>query len=157
MEELNWGEIITVFIACSIKLGLVGIPAAIFYKFTFLQTLIVGSLGGITGTVFFTFLIDGISKVYLTFRDKVFPNRPKKKFSGRNRFIIRVKKNFGLTGIAFITPVLISIPVGTFIAMHFYRDKKKVIYKISISVIAWVIVLYFLLSPIKALYHSLFS
>jgi len=172
MTNLDWGHIITVFISSAVKLGIVGVPAAVFaFKFSFLETLIVCSSGGVFGVFVFTYLIDGILKginivfnKYLRgrvtrritiFLDKRFPGRNKKKkvFSGKSRFIIRAKKNFGLIGIAVISPVLLSIPLGVFLAVRFFRDKKKIIFWMSASVVFWTTVLY----TVFHFFHSTFE
>ncbi len=95
-------------------------------------------LGGIAGIFLFAH-IDGIAQDWLI---KKYPNRFGKKFSRRTRFLARVKKHFGLGGIAFLTPVLLSIPVGVFFAMDLTTDKKKVIYYMIISCIFWGALLY---------------
>jgi Sec-independent protein secretion pathway component TatC len=59
--------------------------------------------------------------------------------------VIRIKQRFGLVGIAFITPVILSTPVGAFLADRFYKDKKKVILYLSFSTVFWALALYCLL------------
>ncbi|NBQ48390.1 MAG: hypothetical protein EBU33_08055, partial [Sphingobacteriia bacterium] len=66
----------------------------------------------------------------------------RKIFSSFNRRIIRVRQKFGLAGIAFITPILLSTPLGAFIAERFYRDKKKIILYLSLATIFWALALY---------------
>lgn len=58
--------------------------------------------------------------------------------------MIRIKQRFGLAGIAAITP-LISQPIGAFFAEKFFKDKKKVVLYLSVSLIVWAIGLYFIL------------
>lgn len=176
MTDLNWGEIITVFVSCAVKLGLVGVPAAVFaFRFSFLETLIVCSSGGIFGTIVFTYLIDVIIKGFdlifnkyllgrltrkiTVFLDKRFPNRNKTKkiFSKKNRFIIRAKRSFGLVGIAIITPVILSIPLGVFLALRFFKDKKKIIFWMSLSVVFWTIVLYLIFHFFHSTFASYFA
>ncbi len=68
-----------------------------------------------------------------------------KVFTKGNRRIIKVKRRFGIWGIAIVTQLGISMPVGTFIAERFYKDKKKVILVFSIVAVVWNITVYFLL------------
>lgn len=176
MIDLEWGKIITVFVSSAVKLGLVGVPAAVFaFKFSFIETLIVCSSGGIFGVFVFTYLIDIIWKGldllfnrYLMGRitrrvrhlwDKLFPNRDKTKkiFSRKNRFIIHAKKNFGLIGIAVVSPVLLSIPLGVFLAVRFFPDKKKIIFWMSASVVFWTVVLYLLFHFFHSTFEKYFS
>jgi hypothetical protein len=50
------------------------------------------------------------------------PKTPK--FTKSNKFIIRIKHRFGMFGIAFFAPLLLSIPVGSVIAAKFYGSEK---------------------------------
>jgi len=65
----------------------------------------------------------------------------KKIFSKRNRNIVKYWKKFGLAGIAIFTPVFISIPIGTFIAMKYVPDRKKVMAYMFCSLIFWAFVI----------------
>ncbi len=148
MGSVELGKIITVFIACFIKPGMIGIPTAVFaFQFTFLKALLVCSTGGITGTFVFTFLLEAIGKLWTRGLDKFFPNRNKGKvkkvFTRRTRFILKTKKNFGIPGIAIISPPFISLPIGIFFALRFFGDRQKILLWFSVSNIAWTIVLYF--------------
>ena len=58
-------------------------------------------------------------------------------FTRTNKLIIRVKNKFGLAGVAFVTPCLISIPIGTLVAVTIYRKRKPVILYLLISLILW--------------------
>jgi hypothetical protein len=61
----------------------------------------------------------------------------KQKFTRRNRMIVRLKNNYGLWGIVITTPVLLSIPVGAFLASHYFpRNKRMVLYMLA-SIVAW--------------------
>ncbi|MCB0510128.1 MAG: hypothetical protein KDC82_05135, partial [Bacteroidetes bacterium] len=51
--------------------------------------------GGIIGVFVFTFFGEIISIWY----NKLFPNRTKRVFTSWNRFIVKVRRNFGLPGI----------------------------------------------------------
>ena len=68
--------------------------------------------GGILGVFAFAFAGEMLSKLY----QKVFPKKKKRIFTKWNRALVRVRKTFGVPGIAFLTPVL-SIPIGMVIAM----------------------------------------
>lgn len=58
--------------------------------------------------------------------------------------MIKIKQRFGLVGIAFITPI-ISQPIGAFFAEKFFKDKKKIILYLSVSVIFWALTLYWII------------
>ena len=137
-------KIVTVFLTCAFFFGKAGIPTAIaVFKFNFIKVMLVSWAGGISGIVLFTYMSDAILKAIHNFRAKRNLIHRKRIFTRGNRKIIRIKQKFGLGGLAFITPI-IGTPVGCFIAERFYRNKRKVIVYMSISIIFWSLLLYFL-------------
>lgn len=132
-------------LANTISLSKIGTPTVILiYGSNYVMALISSCLGAVLGTVAFTYLSAGILKWWDRMKEKWFPSKkPKKIFTKSNRRIITIKHRFGLVGIAIITPVLLSIPIGAFLAERFYKDKKKVILYLSVSGVAWCFVFYF--------------
>jgi hypothetical protein len=63
--------------------------------------------------------------------------KQKKIFSPRSRRMVRIWKRYGFTGVAIITPVLLSIPLGTFILTRFEAKKKKILLYLFISIVFW--------------------
>jgi hypothetical protein len=141
---MPWGKMVTVFIT-SILFLKVGIGSAIGFQLNFTQTILSAGLSGVFCSFFFTYVSAGAIKWSEKWLDKKFPSRKKKRktFTWKNRFIIKAKKSFGLLGIAAIAPILLSIPLGSFLAVRFFGDKFKVFCYLSISSIAWAIILYF--------------
>jgi hypothetical protein len=90
-------------------------------------------LGAITGVIIFTYL-GGYIKVWLI---KTYPNRLGARFSRMTRFLVRVRQHSGLTGIAFLTPILLSIPVGVFLALDLTSHKMKIVSSMVVSCIFW--------------------
>ncbi|MCE3225990.1 MAG: hypothetical protein K0S32_541 [Bacteroidetes bacterium] len=136
-------KILTVILFCSLFFSKLGMPAAvILFKFNFIKVFIVSCVGGIGGTIFYVYLSAAILKWWDNYKEKKQIFNKKKIFTKGNRRIIKIKNRFGLTGIAILTPVLLSIPLGAFVAERFYKDKRKVITQISIWVIIWSIVFY---------------
>jgi hypothetical protein len=95
-------------------------------------------IGGIMGIVLFTYL-GSFMQDYLV---RKFPNRFGKKFTRSNRFLVRLKTRFGLGGIAALTPIALSIPVGVMLALTVTHDKKKIILSMIMSVLFWAIILF---------------
>lgn len=130
-------------LSCALFFGKVGMPAAvILFDFNFFKVILVSCSGGLAGVFGFTYMSAGLIKWWKQFKSKRFNPDKTVAFKRSNRRIIRIKNRFGLAGIAILTPVLLSIPVGAFLAERFYRDKKKVILALSISVVVWSFVLY---------------
>jgi hypothetical protein len=121
---------------------IIGVPSAVFlFKYNFLKVFLVTFAGGLTANVGFTYLSASIIKWIHNYRLKKGVIHKNPVFNKRNRRIIKIKNKFGLAGIAILTP-LISMPIGAFVAEKFYKDKKKVIFYLSVSVIIWIVGIY---------------
>ena len=111
------------------------------FEFSFLETILWTNVGGIVGVYFFAFLSEKLLAWWKrTFRRSnkhllADEQQVKKVFTRRNRRIVRVKQKYGLVGIALITPFLLSIPVGVFLVVRYYRTyKTKFLYLIAANV-----------------------
>ena len=134
-----------VALLCSLFFSKLGMPAAvILFKFDFLKVFIVSCSGGIGGTIVYTSLSAALIRWWENFKHSRNLFKKNKVFTKANRRIIRIKNRFGLTGIAILTPVLLSIPLGAFLAERFYKKKLKVISAISLWVVIWSVVFYFI-------------
>jgi hypothetical protein len=143
-------EILGVFVLSALKFGLVGVPAAVFAKWSFFKVLTVTISGGITGTVAFTFLSEAIirlfKKVMRKFRHDT--AKPKKKFTFSNKTLVRAKRRFGLLGIAILGPSVLSIPLGVFLSVRYFKNRKKIMSYFFVSIISWAVILYFFYNSI---------
>ena len=146
MDSTDVLQFISAALACTISLSKIGIPTVIsIYKSNYLLALVSSCTGAVFGSVLFSYLFAGILKWWDKVKEGMFSSKhPKKIFTKFNRRVIRIKHRFGLTGIAILTPIFLSIPIGAFLAERFYKDKKKVIIYLSISAISWCFVLYFI-------------
>jgi hypothetical protein len=61
----------------------------------------------------------------------------KRIFTKRNRRIVSIFRKYGLFGITFLTPVLLSIPLGTIIANSLEKNKRKIFLYMFISILFW--------------------
>ena len=124
------------------------------YGFNYFQTVIFTTVGGISGILFFYFLSKWLIRQYYRYCPGIFAyftgekiddaqrildsEKPlKKKFTRKNKLIINIRNKYGLLGIIFLTPVLLSIPIGAFLAQKYYSKKSSVLVYMSISVILW--------------------
>lgn len=64
-------------------------------------------------------------------------NKSGKRFSRKNRFIVRVKTTYGLWGIIIATPVILTIPIGAFLANKYYGRRKYVVTYMIMSIVGW--------------------
>ncbi len=58
---------------------------------------------------------------------KALKRKNAKKFTRKNKMIIRMR-NLGMWGIILTTPVLLSLPVGAFLLLKYYSDRKGVLF-----------------------------
>jgi hypothetical protein len=134
VPEMKIAQIASTIGLSAIKHTLGGLPMAAGFGFSYLEVVLFTSIGGILGVTVFLFLSEWLQN----FIARKFPSKkPKKIFNRRNRMIVKVKKNFGLPGIAFITPALLSIPIGTIVASTIYNNHKKVFLYQTASVLVW--------------------
>jgi len=145
-------KILIVFAVSSIKF-FIAPPLSFSMGLNFIQTLLSTSTGGITGVIFFYFLSKWIIQLYAKyfifyfaviksaiyrFINVAIPaSIPPRKFTRRNRFIIKVVRKYGLTGIVVLTPVLLSIPLGTFLATRYYSSNRYLVAYLIASVLFW--------------------
>lgn len=60
----------------------------------------------------------------------------KRKFTRTNKWVVRIKKTFGILGLTYFAPLFLSIPVGSIICAKFYGENK---YTFPLIII-WIIV-----------------
>jgi hypothetical protein len=140
-------KIISVFLLSSIKFGIGGVPAAVIANFSFFKSMLITISGGVTGVIAFAYLSSWLTE---RLKKKKKPSKPKKKFTITNKIIVYVKKYFGLIGLSIITPLILSIPLGVFLAVRYYHDKWKVIRYMMVSVTVWAVALYFFFNSFRS-------
>lgn len=64
-----------------------------------------------------------------------------KKFTPRKRMTVRVWKKYGIIGIAFLTPLILTPIGGSIIAVSFGEKTQKIILAMFISCVFWAFVL----------------
>lgn len=124
---------------------------------SFIQTWLSTTSGGIVGVFIFLFLSKIFIRIYNKYFSKIvfetkrkiykffnveFPytfgeKRKVKIFTRRNRNTVKYVRKYGLVGIVFLTPVLLSIPVGTFLVTRYYSSNRHLFLYLSASVLFW--------------------
>ena len=124
------------------------------YGFNYSQTVIFTTLGGIAGLFFFYYLSKWLMRLYFkicpvvigyfggeearTALQKSQCRKPdRKKFTRKNKTIVNVRNKYGLIGIIQLTPVLLSKPIGAFLAQKYYSKKANILVYLSLSVLMW--------------------
>ena len=98
-------------------------------------TLISTVLGMMISVVAFTYFGDWLKNRFF----KNYFNPPKNPSNARRRFLIMLRK-YGLGGIAFFTPVILTPIGGTLLALGLNKPKGKVLLFMLMSGIAWGII-----------------
>lgn len=116
----------------------------IYFRFDFFYSFLFAVGSGFAGSFIYTYfsyyLLEGWKKLKQKWR-----KQPQRIFTPKNRNIIKIKNKFGLTGIALLSPVLLSIPLGAFLGEKFFRNKQKVILYLNAAILFWFMVLYVLM------------
>jgi hypothetical protein len=142
-----------------------------YQKFTFLQTNLYTIIGGMLGVTVFIYFSEWIIDIYRWLRKiyrkslkkgkEIFSRpvadvdgnveihydyidatkRKKRIFTRRNRRIVRIWKSYGLIGLAALTPILFSIPIGTFMITRLEHNHRKILLYMFVSVTCWSLIL----------------
>ena len=141
-------EIITVVAASMVKFAVSPFVAYSVFDWSFWQTLLITSVGGCLGVVVFykisAWLMNRarLARLHREIARQHGVNVPRRRiFTNFNRFIVRVKRGHGLEGLAALTPVLLSIPIGTIIAAKYFRHDRRTLPTLLSSVLIWAVVL----------------
>lgn len=141
MEDSGLWKIILVILLSSVKFGLGGVPLALGFGFSFFKTVVTTSIGGIMGIMIFSYLSDIILrfvKRFLENRKERRKSQPKEKvFTWRNKMIVKVKRKFGLIGLAVLTPSVLSMPLGMLLVRRYFHNHQRVLVYMISSVIFW--------------------
>lgn len=103
-------------------------------KFNYIETFIIAFIGGALGTFIYYY---GAQFFFNWLRKRAIKKGKRKIFTKTNRKIVKVKQKFGLWGIAFLTPPILSIMIGTMVAYKFYKNKKSTIPVLLFSVLVY--------------------
>ena len=131
-------EIVTIYLFSVLKF--VFTPSyCIIRGYSLYTTVFMTSTGGIIGM----FAFYNFGSVIFNWYDRFFsnPNKPKKLFTSSNRNFVRFLRKFGLLGLALISPLFPSIPIGSMLAAKYFHYKPKVYSLFALSIVFWSCVL----------------
>lgn len=137
---ISW---IAVLALSSVKFLFAPALAVAFYNMGFVESVLATSIGGCIGVAFFTHLSKAVINMFaaLTIWLQIpRSHKPRRKFTYRHRMIVRIKQRYGLWGLVILTPVLFSIPLGSFLAERYF-PRRNTMYDLFLSVIAWSLIL----------------
>lgn len=139
---------------------LVAAPASYLFGYSYLETMLNTTIGGWIGVLFFyyagrfifsrfPFWKKRVRKFYHTLAGipvhrQIILNQnseTRKVFTRRNRFIVMIRSRYGFPGLIILTPVLLSIPIGTFLIVRYYSSRRGHLGWLSLSVMVWSVVI----------------
>lgn len=136
-------QIIFIFLLSALKFGFGGVPRQYLQNSHFLRPITITTAGGVAGAILFANISQWALENWYKLMHKLFSSRRNRSITLADCKLARfIKEKWGLVGIAFFTPFILSIPIGTALAVHFYRDKQKVISYMLVSIACWDILLY---------------
>ena len=152
-------KILHVILLASVKYVFT-LPYAMIIGLEYKQAIIAVLIGGIGGFLFFYYmskpLIRGIDFLwpylcqliphafrsrYKSYCERRSSKKQSNIFSRKSRFIGKIRTSYGLWGIIFATPFLLTIPVGAFLASKYYSSHKHIVLYMILSIIGWAVVL----------------
>ena len=130
-------EILSVSILSAVKF-IPGFLLALGYDLNTFQTFLSVSLGGLMGVAIYSYFGNEIRNYFdARKRRKGKLRHPNKQKIKRLRLILGVWKKYGIYGIAFLTPPILSPPVGTLIALAFGEKAPRIVLFMGISCFFW--------------------
>lgn len=131
----DWIQIVSVILVCTVKfiVGLFWALAANFNPVLFYFTTVGG---GMLGVFVYLYLWDLI----IFIKNKIY--KPKQeivhiKINSKIRRVVSFSNKWGIWGIAFLTPTIISMPVGTLISRAIEKNKWHIKFVMFISLSFW--------------------
>ncbi|RAU81580.1 hypothetical protein DP923_15205 [Pontibacter arcticus] len=119
---------------------------------SYFETVLLTAAGMMTSVVVFSFIGRAASR-WLSKR-RVAKRQPM--FSKKNRNIVKVWKRFGVSGIAFLTPLLLTPIFGTIVAALFGASRKRIILHMLWSAVMWSFAMTFLVFEFRQFAEGFF-
>jgi hypothetical protein len=103
----------------------------------------------VTGMMTSVIIFSGIGSFFSRWYVERRRLKQKPVFSKKSRRIVQVWQRFGMRGIAFLTPIILSPIIGTIVATALGASPKKIILNMLWSAVFWGVTLTFLLTKIS--------
>ncbi len=135
---MPWSNYLILILVASTKFALtplVSLPMQITRTELFFTML----FGGLLGYFLFFYFSEYLIRKFAGFKSKR-RNRERRVFSKKNRMIIGIVRKRGLIVLALITPIILSIPVGAFLAARYFTNKFKINVIMVSSILMWSII-----------------
>ncbi|UKJ08700.1 hypothetical protein [Solitalea lacus] len=114
--------------------------------YNFLEAMTFGLTAGFIGSSTFIFFGDVMYQFFHRLALKKAITHPPKEKKQRSikhrRLIVKLRDDYGLWGIAFLAPILITIPLACILATRFYHNKGKILGHFMIAIAFWSALIY---------------
>ncbi len=134
---MSFGDILPIIIVlcCAGSKYIMALGFIVYYDYNFIESFVLAVTGGMLGIWFFSYFNDVFKKIWQHF----FPKKDTGKIviNTKKRLIVKIRQSYGLAGIAFLTPVILTVPVGAIIATTLYKNKIKVYSYMLAAFIFW--------------------
>ncbi len=137
MEMPLFLKYLLVFALSSVKI-IFGPTLGLAYGFSVAETIMISVLGMMTTVYLLTYFGEYIR---IIFRKLSFRKKKKKVFTPKKRRFVRIWRQYGVPGIAFLTPILLSPPGGAILANAFKGKRKEIIKWMWVFSIFWSVIL----------------
>lgn len=131
MMEALFKQYLLVYASSAVKF-ILGPLLATTMRLSVVETVLLTVSGMMTTVVILTFLGIGLRKRLLAKFGK-----KRRLFTPANRRIVRVWSLYGAIGVAFLTPLLFSPPIGTLIVVSFGEKRLKILTFMLLSATFW--------------------
>ncbi|MEO8589844.1 MAG: hypothetical protein ABI432_10775 [Flavobacteriales bacterium] len=114
---------------------------------TFIETVLLTALGGCLGTILFYYtgkrLIEWLRLRYVRrVAQRIAQGLPHRRiFTRTNRWIVRLKKRYGVRGLAAFALPLLSVPITAVLAAKYFRHDRRTLPTMLSAVMVWSVVL----------------
>jgi hypothetical protein len=109
---------------------------AVGFGFNLFESLVAIVGGGMIGTVIYLYVWELLTKLYR----KYFPKKTQHtKFYKHTRWVVRMIRKYELYGVALLSPWILTLPVGCFIANQIEPNKWRIKLFMFVSLTLWTI------------------
>jgi hypothetical protein len=115
------------------------------YEMNLFETVLFTVLGMMTSVFLFSTILG--NKIHVWIMKSFYKNR--KLFSRRNRRMVKIWREYGLKGVAFLTPILFTPIGGTIIANSFGEHRNKIFKYMFVSALFWAVIISFAIFTFK--------
>jgi hypothetical protein len=140
----KWIGLLTGILFCSVKFGIAFLPTVRLHQFSFLEALAFGIAAGLLGNLVFIYAGDLLDRLFTALGRWIRRGKTPKlrrKFTRGSRRLVAIKSRYGLMGIALLTPMFLSIPLGAFLSVRYFHNKKKILLYQMASITIWTLLL----------------